>query len=166
MSTGNNLPSLYTIGAFGFGRDQFFSRLQAQRIDTFIDIRRRRGVRGAEFSFVNSQRLQDKLKDLGIRYLHVIGLAPTDEMRKLQAIADETTGVAKRQRRELAPAFATAYTRDTLDRFDFDGLLNELNRMGTLRAVLFCVEKRPEACHRTLVAHKLRKVYGVDTIHL
>jgi uncharacterized protein (DUF488 family) len=31
---------------------------------------------------------------------------------------------------------------------------------------LLCVERDPEACHRSLVAHELAEAYGLDVVHL
>ena len=56
------MKKLFTIGVFGFSNDDFFEKLIDNQIDTFCDIRRRRGVRGAKYSFVNSNRLQNKMK--------------------------------------------------------------------------------------------------------
>ena len=64
------------------------------RLDTFCDIRQRRGVRGATYAFANSQRLQVRLAELGIRYLHRKDLAPTKAMREVQAEADKASALA------------------------------------------------------------------------
>jgi len=48
------LTTLYTIGIYGFSEAEFFHRLVEAGIGTFIDIRRRRGVRGQEYSFANA----------------------------------------------------------------------------------------------------------------
>ena len=65
-------PQFYTIGVYGLTAEEFFNKLTQNGIDTFVDIRRRRAVRGAKFSFVNSLRLQNKLAELKINYLHII----------------------------------------------------------------------------------------------
>ena len=48
----------FTIGVLNSSEEEFFKKLTEHRIDTFCDIRRRRSVRGAEYKFVNSVRLQ------------------------------------------------------------------------------------------------------------
>ena len=68
---------IVTIGVFGFSEEAFFHALQTAQVDTFCDIRQRRGVRGATYAFCNSKRLQTRLAELGIRYLHRKDLAPT-----------------------------------------------------------------------------------------
>lgn len=74
----------FTLGVYHSNENEFFKKLTDNRIDTFCDIRQRRGVRGSEYAFVNSNRLQAKLNDLEIRYGHVIELAPTTEIRKAE----------------------------------------------------------------------------------
>ncbi len=43
----------YTIGVYGSTGNEFFQKLIDNNIDTFCDIRQRRGVRGAKYAFVN-----------------------------------------------------------------------------------------------------------------
>ena len=49
---------LVTIGVYGFDEASFFAALQTAGVDTLCDMRQRRGVRGADYAFVNSKRLQ------------------------------------------------------------------------------------------------------------
>ena len=76
---------LVTIGVYGFSEAVFFNALQQAGVDTFCDLRWRRGVRGAEYAFANRARLQQRLAALGIRYLHLRELAPTPALRQRQA---------------------------------------------------------------------------------
>ena len=86
-----------TIGVYGFSEAAFFKALQQAGVDTFCDIRWRRGVRGAEYAFANRARLQQRLAELGIRYLHFRDLAPTPALRQRQAEADKAAGTTKRK---------------------------------------------------------------------
>lgn len=159
-----SLTQLVTIGAFGFTESSFFGALQEARVDTFCDIRWRRGVRGAEYAFVNSTRLQAKLAALGIRYLHLHDLAPKPELRRLQTDADQAQGVAKRKRAALGEVFIEAYRKRHLASFDAAGFVKQI---GDARvAALFCVERSPAACHRSLLAERLRQDLGLPVIHL
>jgi uncharacterized protein (DUF488 family) len=97
----------FTIGVYNATEQEFFDKLTQKNIDTFCDIRQRRGVRGAKYSFVNSNRLQQKLKDLEIRYEHIHNLAPTPEIRLLQKEADKENKTMKREREELGKVFIT-----------------------------------------------------------
>ena len=53
----------FTIGVYNSTEKEFFEKLTQNNIDTFCDIRQRRGVRGSKYSFVNSNRLQQRLND-------------------------------------------------------------------------------------------------------
>ena len=158
-------PKFVTIGLYGFDDASFFQALVAAQVDTFCDIRWRRGVRGSDYTFANSQRLQARLAELGIRYRHRKDLAPTPAVRQRQNEADKASKTAKRQRAGLSPAFIDAYREEILAHFDFQSLLDDLPPDAQIVA-LFCVEREPAACHRSLVAEKLREVLGVIVEHV
>ena len=156
----------FTIGVYNSTEDEFFNKLTENKIDTFCDIRQRRGVRGAKYSFVNSQRLQAKLAELDINYGHVLALAPTTEIRDLQKAADEQSGVQKRDRTQLGKVFQITYKDRILKNFDLDLLLEQLDDSGARRVVLFCVEEHHKACHRSIVADKIEEKYELKVTHL
>lgn len=155
----------YTIGVYGSTKDSFFKQLTDNSIDTFIDIRLRRGVRGSQYAYVNSTQLQSELDALGINYLHYKGLAPTQEIRAKQKQDDECKGVKKRDRYCLSETFTRLYKEDILANFDFQRYIHELETYGANHAVLFCVEEMPTACHRSLVAEKLASI-GYEVVNL
>ena len=152
---------IVTIGVYGFDEESFFDALCKADVDTFCDIRNRRGVRGATYAFANSKRLQARLAELDIRYIHRKDLGPTKTVREKQAAADKATKIAKRKRTELGEAFIEAYRTECLDAFEPQNLLDELESDAKVVA-LFCVETAPEACHRSLVAEKLAKTFNLD----
>ena len=151
---------IVTIGVYGFDEIGFFEALCNAKVDTFCDIRSRRGVRGATYAFANSKRLQARLEELGIRYIYRKDLGPTKTVREKQAAADKATKTAKRKRTELGEAFIEAYHAECLNAFDPQSLLDELEPDARVVA-LFCVETAPEACHRSLVADKLVETFGL-----
>jgi uncharacterized protein (DUF488 family) len=153
------LPDIYTIGVYGLSEKEFFQKLTDHGIDTFCDIRFRRAVRGSQYAFANSQRLQDKLADLSIRYLHETALAPTTEIIKLQDKFDQEHKIQRRKREELTDVFKKAYNSNILSKFDIQQFIKNLEKSGTKKLVLFCVEKSPNACHRSLVTNKLKGIY-------
>jgi uncharacterized protein YeaO (DUF488 family) len=157
------MADVLTIGAFGWSEAGFFDALVETRVGLFCDIRRRRGVRGAEYAFVNSARLQARLGELAIPYVHRLDLAPSEEVRRVQAEADARAGIAKRSRSALGDAFVAAYTTEHLTDFDAQGLLDET--ASTRPVCLFCVEREPAACHRSLLAAALAEA-GASVEHL
>ena len=104
----------FTIGVYNSTEKEFFDKLTKNNIDTFCDIRQRRGVRGAKYSFVNSNRLQQKLNELEIKYGYVPELDPTSEIRGLQKEIDIEKGELKRERHELGKVFVIEYKNKIL----------------------------------------------------
>ncbi|HLW94203.1 MAG TPA: DUF488 domain-containing protein [Solirubrobacteraceae bacterium] len=153
-------PRIATIGVYGFTGESFIGALREARAVLVLDVRQRRGVRGSEYSWANSQRLQALLADARIGYRHLTELAPTTELRQLQYREDDRLGVGKRSRAVLAEEYARRYSTEILDRADLDAIKAELP--GGL-SVLLCVERDPAACHRSLIAERL---VGAGATHL
>ncbi|GET25657.1 DUF488 family protein [Prolixibacter sp. NT017] len=155
----------FTIGVYNSTEEEYFRKLIENNIDTFCDIRQRRGLRGAKYAFVNSNRLQSKLKDLAIEYKYFQSLAPTSEIREFQKKVDKEDGAQKRTRNKLSQIFTVVYKDRILSKFDFDSFIDKLEDDGAKKVVLFCVEENPMACHRSIVTDKLEKL-GYKTTHL
>jgi uncharacterized protein (DUF488 family) len=153
-----------TIGVYGFDRESFLAALDAAGADRLIDVRQRRGVRGAEYAWANSLRLQKALADAGIAYEHHRELAPTTELRQLQYREDARLGVGKRSRAELAPEYVRRYREEILDQVDLAPIAESLSEDHP--TALLCVERDPEACHRSLIAERLAERHGVRVSHL
>jgi uncharacterized protein YeaO (DUF488 family) len=129
-----------------------------------MDVRQRRGVRGPQYAWANSLRLQAALADCAIAYRHHRELAPTTELRQLQYREDARQGVGKRSRVELAAQYRERYTREILDKADLAAVAAELSTDGP--GALMCVERDPEACHRSLIAERLAAGHGVAVSHI
>ena len=157
---------IITSGVYGFSEDAFFKKLQQAGVDTFCDIRWRRGVRGREYAFANSGRLQKRLAVLGIRYLHFRELAPSPELRRRQTDADKAAGIDKRKRTTLGETFIAGY-HEAMSAFNSRKFIESLGS-ETKTAALFCVERDPAACHRSLLAARLQQDLGADieVVHL
>ena len=157
--------TLYTIGVYGTTARAFFQELVDRDVDVLIDIRRRRAVRGSLYTFANAERLIAELAERGIAYKHVLGLAPDMETLKLQGKADEEAHQRKAERQELSQAYVKQYVARTLKTFDFTALAEELK---TYRApAIMCIERVPQACHRSLVAPKLQAAMNArEVVHL
>jgi uncharacterized protein (DUF488 family) len=153
-----------TVGVYGADLDGFLAALRAHDVRLVVDIRQRRGVRGHEYAWANAARLQAALAEAGVEYRHRKDLAPTTALRELQYAEDDRRGVGKRSRQVLAPAFAEGYVRQVLDAADLDTLVAELPSAGL--AALLCVERDPEACHRSLVAARLADEYAFSVVHI
>lgn len=156
----------FTIGVYNSTEKEFFDKLTKNNIDTFCDIRQRRGVRGAKYSFVNRNRLQQKLNELEIKYSYFHELAPTSEIRVLQKEIDLEKGELKSERHELGKVFVIEYKNKILNNFDFETFIEKLEQVGANRVAFFCVEEFPEACHRSIVTDRLTDKYNYKVTHL
>ncbi len=158
------IERVLTIGVYGKTESEFFEALKKAEVDTFCDIRMRRGVRGSQYAFVNSTKLQSRLAVAGIKYIYEQHLAPTQRIRELQHKADEEEGITKRTRQELGPTFKSHYEQEILAPFDTSRFRERIS--DSKRVVLFCVEGTPGACHRSLVAERLNADWDVPVEHL
>ena len=158
------MPAVATIGVYGATLEAFLDALRDADVRQLLDVRQRRGVRGSEYAWANSARLQRSLADAGIEYRHLRELAPTTEMRQLQYAEDARLGEGKRSRSHLAPAYAERYTREILDAVDLEPIVAAMPSPG--RAALFCVERDAEACHRSLVSARMAAEHGAEVLHL
>ncbi len=159
-----NAIKVFTVGVYGFSEFEFFQVLKKHNINVFIDIRLRRGMRGKPYAFVNSLHLQDTLEHLGMRYVYAKQLAPSQTIRALQKEQDLKNHTTKQKREELSEPFVQAYKTTCLERLDASQFVHAFDPQANL--LLFCVESRPEGCHRSLVAEKLSGVPEVTIHHI
>jgi uncharacterized protein (DUF488 family) len=157
------VPAVATIGIYDFDLASFLGALKAASVGTVVDVRQRRGVRGPEYAWANSKRLQASLAEAGLGYVHLKQLAPTTELRQVQYQEDDRLGEGKRSRTHLAPEYARRYREEILAVADLSPLL-ELAE--TELPALLCVERDPEACHRSLIAERLEHAHGFEVTHL
>jgi len=156
--------TIATIGVYGWTLDAWFAALRAADVRLVIDVRQRRGVRGSEYSWANAQRLEAAVDKAGIPYEHRKELAPTTELRHLQYAEDDRLGVGKRSRAGLVPAYVERYTREILGQAELWPMAEGLPAEGA--SALMCVERDPEACHRSLIADHLASEFGFTVTHL
>lgn len=158
--------NIFTIGVYNSTEASFFKKLADNNIDLFLDIRQRRGVRGSQYKYVNSNYLQAKLHEFGIAYDYIKSLAPTKEIRQMQKDADKRNGETKKQRTTLGSVFAAEYRKQILDTFDITALALQLEKSGVKNIVFSCVEEHAEACHRSIVASKLAEILNTSVTNL
>ena len=155
--------SITTIGVYGWTLERWLEALREAEVALVADVRQRRGVRGSEYAWANATRLQAALVDAGIAYRHHPELAPTTELRQLQYAEDARRGVGKRSRDVLAQEYAERFELEILAQVDLGELVAGLPDGVT---ALMCVERDPEACHRSLVAARLASDCGLSVTHL
>jgi uncharacterized protein (DUF488 family) len=158
------MRTVATVGVHGSTLERFLAALSETDVGQLIDVRQRRGVRGSEYAWANAQRLQNALAGAGIDYRHHKELAPTTELRQLQYREDTRAGVGKRSRESLAPEFVERYAREVFDHVDLAAIVAEMP--ADAASALFCVERDPEGCHRSLIAERLAEEFGFEVMHL
>ena len=153
---------MVTIGVYGTNEAKFYDALCKSGVDTFCDIRLHRGMRGSKFAYVNSAYLQTKLSEMGIRYVHVKELAPAKKIREMQKEDDKKTGAAKQTRTVLGKVFIDEFRKSNLDNFDAQAFM-DLLPSDAKTVAFFCVERAPDACHRSLVTGHLGKIFSISS---
>ncbi len=156
---------IYTLGLYGLNSDEFFGAVEMAQPAVFIDVRRRRGVRGSDYAFANSLRLQRELRIRGIRYEHMIELAPSVLARSLQTQDDASRGVKKRTRVGLSRTFRKMYEAECLAHSNLRMSFKEFTQEN-YSLILFCVERNPDSCHRSILAEQLGNDLNVLVEHL
>jgi uncharacterized protein (DUF488 family) len=158
------MKRIATVGVYEFDAQSFIRALDAAGVTQIIDIRQRRGVRGAEYAWANAQRLQRRLAEARIAYEYHPELAPDTELRQLQYREDARQGVGKRSREQLSASYIETYNKEILDLVPLDPLVRRLPVHGL--GALLCVEATAAACHRSLVAQRLADDYGFEVVEI
>jgi uncharacterized protein (DUF488 family) len=158
------MPVIATIGVYDFDGASFVTALDGASVTQVIDIRQRRGVRGTQYAWANSRRLQAWLAEAGIGYAYHPELAPDTELRHLQYREDDRRGEGKRSRRILAPEYVEQFNCEILDLVPLEPLIRRLPVHGI--AALMCVEATAQSCHRSLVAGRLHDRFGFDVVDI
>ena len=138
------MRTIATVGVYQSSLADFLGKLERHRVAMVLDVRQRRGVRGREYAWANSLRLQ--------------------ALRQLQYREDDRLKVGKRSRIELSEAYRRRYLTEVLDKVDLGAVLESLPDEAT--SALLCVEHDARACHRSLIAARLQAEYGVPILNL
>ena len=158
------MRTIGTIGVYQSSLAGFLNTLRRHEVVMVVDVRQRRGVRGPEYAWANSLRLQAALGQARIGYRHAPELAPTTELRQLQYREDERLKVGKRSRIELSEAYRRRYLSEILDHVELGAVLESLPDDAV--SALLCVERDARACHRSLIAARLHAQFGAPVIDL
>jgi uncharacterized protein (DUF488 family) len=156
--------TIATVGVYGWDQDPFLDALRTAGVTLVIDVRQRRGVRGPQYAWANSKRLQATLGEAGIAYRHEPQLAPSRELRESLQSDYARRGIGQRSRQELSDEYVTRFRAEILDAADLDSVVAALPSGGI--ASLLCLETEPRACHRSLVAERLSECYALEVRHL
>ena len=154
-----------TIGVYGFDLPSFLTALEGAGMRRVLDVRQRRGCAAREYAWANSRRLQAALADAGIGYRHHPELA-ADHRAARAAVRGRTPGAAWASAR--APSWRRLTSSATPGRswtaWDLEPIAARMKSEGP--AALLCVERDPEACHRSLIAARLATEHGLEVTDL
>lgn len=157
--------TVITCGVYGFTAETFAEAVRAATPDIFVDIRRRRGVRGSQYTFGNNLRLQAMLVYYDIPYIHRDDLAAPAAAMLREVNVDKARGIARHDRDSLSSEFVADYDRDVLQDFDAQAFINSLGD-DVKRPLLFCVERTAGGCHRGLVADAIVDQLGWERLDI
>lgn len=156
--------TIITCGVYGFTAKTFEQAVVKAEPDVFVDVRRRRGVRGHDYSFANSRRLQKMLAKNEIPYVHRLEFAAPEATMKREGEMDKKAGIARHERDHLSDEFVADYGSAVLKDFDAAEFIESLGDVQ--RVLLMCVEKTAPACHRGLLADAIEKQLGWERLDL
>jgi uncharacterized protein (DUF488 family) len=142
---------LFTIGVHGTDEEAYFGALEKKGITHFVDVRRRRGMRGARHAYANANALMARLAQMGIAYSHRLDLAPSEQLRKFAKSHRISDG-------RLDAEFQSRFDQECLSVLDAHQFLDAFP--PDARIVLFCVEQDARERHRSLVADHIERTTG------
>jgi hypothetical protein len=122
---------MVTIGVYGFHGESFLQRLRQADARLLIDVRQRRGVRGSEYAWANSLRLQAALARAQIAYEHHPRLAPTTHLPPAPVRRRRRTRGRQTHAPRVAAEYTCGYTDEILDRADLTPIVTALQKIGT-----------------------------------
>lgn len=136
--------SVYTAGYEDRNITEFIDGLRRNNINVLIDIRAVPASRKAGFS---KNKLKEHLEAVNIKYMHVGELGSPKELRNELHDDNDYDRFFKKYRDYLSSQM------DTLVRLYEDVIANE-------SSCLMCMERKPEHCHRIIVAEKIKDIDG------
>lgn len=139
----NNGKVLFTIGYEMLNQDIFIEKLSNNNINLLIDIREVPISRKTGFS---KKKLMELVNNAGIEYVHFPEL-----------------GSPKKARNNLhATGNFEAFSEEYMEHLKTHDVAYEkinliMDFLKTKRCCMLCFEKRPDKCHRRLLAAKIKK---------
>lgn len=154
MSAFNYEIILYTIGHSDRDTDDFVSLLDANEINTLVDIRSQPA--SSKFPQFNEQALRESLAAKNIVY-HWAGR----QLGGLRKLEDNGNNVHQSLADDQQRAFAAHMESEPFKR----GAAQIINMARKSPLVMMCAERLPEHCHRALIADYLL-LAGVSVRHI
>jgi uncharacterized protein (DUF488 family) len=142
---------IVSIGYQGRTLDDFVALLQAEQVETVVDVRLNASSRQRGFS---KNILRDGLAAAGIGYEHCKALGSPKEVRPKFHSGDVAGGLA-------------IYADKVIDTVDGQAALEQLAmQINKQRVAILCLEEDEDVCHRQEVIARLLKMSKVPVIRL
>lgn len=151
-----SLTHIFGIGHSGKGARMFFSLLEHARVHVLVDIRRVPQYPRALFA--NGPDLAFFCERFGMRYVHVLELAPEQAQREIYAEAcDRAKAIKGKEEKRAAQEeawvnYSDAYLQMLMDTKALSASpVTALFTGNDARIAFLCSEHQPNACHRRLL---------------
>lgn len=143
---------VFTIGSSGQKAEEFFKKIDDNKIDLLIDVRLHN--HSQLLGFTKGTDLEYFVKTISsCDYVHDENFCPKEEV--LDGYRKKEIGWE---------GYRDSYL-ELIDKRDMLSLFNEKYKKDHKNILLLCSEKKPDTCHRILLADKLAK-NKEDIVHL
>jgi uncharacterized protein (DUF488 family) len=144
------LPKIYTIGYEGAAVEDLIATLKQAQVSRVLDVREQPYSQRPEFS---SGAIEAALAGYGILYTHIRELGNPPAGREAARIGH-------------AAAFREIFATHLASKGGQAGLARALALAAAEPVCLFCLEKAPNRCHRSMVTAKMHEASGQEIVHL
>ncbi|NWG76442.1 MAG: DUF488 domain-containing protein [Rubrivivax sp.] len=144
---GDDGPVIFTIGYQGRSVDELIAELTAREIATVLDIRENPRSRKPGFS---GKQLAAALEAAGIGYRHLQILGTPAPLREDYRATGDLAALFAGYRAYLAGQPTAAQ--------------QVADSAAAARVVLFCFERDPAECHRSVLVGVLRERFGIGAV--
>lgn len=142
--------ALYTIGYQGASLQAFVDTLKSAGVCTLVDVRHQPFSMRPEF---RKAALEKSLAEAGIAYRHLKPLGNPPDSRDAAKAGDQA-----RYRDLFQAHLGLPPARAAMDEV--------VALCGQGAAALMCLERKPEDCHRSMVADRIAALSGLAVAHL
>jgi uncharacterized protein (DUF488 family) len=143
------MVTVFTTGYQGFDEEGFVWKLNLHGVELVVDVRDNPMSRNRSFT---QARLREFLAAAGIDYVHFKQLGAPAELRRRLRSGGSMEEYFAGYREHLAG--------------QEEALQQVAEMVKQRRCCLLCLERRPEDCHRTVLAEVLRRRHGFEVEHI
>lgn len=148
------MAKLYTIGFTKKSAKTFFGLLEKNNVDAIIDIRLNNTSQLSGFAkYPDIEFFLKKINN--IEYFHDLKFSPTDNILKNYKNKLYTW-------KDYVECFDSLMDEREIEKYIIERYSDCLEK----KYCLLCSEDTSEKCHRSLIAMKFNKIFGIELVHL